>query len=538
MKLPSLPSRLSPLLTLLVLTGCNSAYREAFSRAKDAAIRGDFVSAARGYRDACAAAPDDKDACGRLPTFVQKGTDQAIASATPACEVGDLDHCLPQLLDGKDLSPDHPMVNSMLEKASVVHTERCAKWDDKGPVSTAVAGLACLQARGHQLPVPSYQALLTQRAQGIASRLSGLAATANQQGTQGAAAVLLSAAQCLAPETGVGQQAQQARGAFYAQSAIPVDARISGSVPRRIAAGLEDLCPRLSSGLPPWARCVENGAVNGQPDPLQLQVDAVIQRVQATVSENVDQVKYVKGQRWVLNPRFVEVERELRRADKALEAAEKEKAEKDSACAKAQKEHEASCVGCPDPGEKKKAACDAALQAGVAYANNHSVREEVRKTLAATPERLSEDVWDTFTYSVMTHHWSSGYSFNLTSNTPGANQAGQSSGVLAFEDREHVGFEPARLVADPLVVPPDQAFSDAFLHELTPHLMTALQRDAQARAAARQAQCSTLPANWSPSWVQCWAEAALWGNGAEPPPHAFLQVLASSTGATEQPLCR
>ena len=147
-------------------------------------------------------------------------------------------------------------------------------------------------------------------------------------------------------------------------------------------------------------------------------------------------------------------------------------------------------------------------------------------------------IYDSFTYAVRTHHWSSNYSYTLESSTPGAEMAAQRSGVLSFEDQEHVGFAPAGITEDPLVVPPAQVYADAFLRQLAPSVREAVQRDAHARAASRRAQCAALPGDWSPSWVQCWAEAALWGTGSEPQPHAFLQVLANSGGALDPLVCR
>ncbi|HEX8819710.1 MAG TPA: hypothetical protein VF794_07310, partial [Archangium sp.] len=149
MRSPSLPPRFSSLLALLVLSGCNTAYREAMSQARDAAIRGDFMTAAHAYRAACAADPEDETACSRVPLFNQKATAQAIETARPACEVGELDRCVPPLRAAWDLLPNHPELTAMLEKASQLHTERCATWKAEGPLSTAVAGLACLQSRGY-----------------------------------------------------------------------------------------------------------------------------------------------------------------------------------------------------------------------------------------------------------------------------------------------------------------------------------------------------------------------------------------------------
>ena len=137
-------SRFSLLLAALLSSGCNTAYREAMSRARDAAIHGDSLTAARAYRDACRAAPDDEDACGRFPLFAQKATDESLVTTGPVCEAGDLDGCLPLLLAARDLIPEHAEVNGRLEKASQLHAERCAQWKVEGKLGEAVAYLACL----------------------------------------------------------------------------------------------------------------------------------------------------------------------------------------------------------------------------------------------------------------------------------------------------------------------------------------------------------------------------------------------------------
>ena len=147
-------------------------------------------------------------------------------------------------------------------------------------------------------------------------------------------------------------------------------------------------------------------------------------------------------------------------------------------------------------------------------------------------------MYSTHTYTALIHHWSSGFRYTLRTNTPGVTTAAGQQGTLSFEDEEHDGFSPAGIYDDPLVVPPPSAYSEAFLRQLAPQVTAAVQRDIQVRATQRRTQCSTLPADWSIPWVQCWAESALWGNGQEPPPTGLLQVLANSAGTNEQPLCR
>jgi hypothetical protein len=538
MRSPSLVSRLSPLLALLVLSGCNTAYREAMAQARDAALRGDFITAARSYRSACAAAPEDKKACPLVPIFVEKGVNQALESARPPCEAGELDRCIPPLLAALDLSPQQPEATELLEKASQLHTERCAtRWKDESALNTEVAGLACLQARGHQFPLPSYQTLLTERASKLASRFAELAVTAEHQGTAGAATVLWSTAQCLSPGSEPMSRTQQALQAFRYQSAIPVETRIGGPMVPQIAAGLSNLCQRLSSALPTGARCAELGTVPGQPEPLQLQVDALIQRVTENVSEDVRSVRYVSGTRWVPNPDYPAAQDDVERAEREYARANAHKDDMDDACEEEKHTHEATCVGCPDS-PKKTDACDKARDLHDDYSSAARALSAANSHLANTPESVREDVYDTYTYTALIHRWSSGFRYTLRTNTPGVTTAAGQQGTISFEDEEHEGFSPAGIYEDRLEIPPPSAYSEAFLKQLAPQVTGAVQRDIQVRAAQRRAECSTLPADWSVSWVQCWAESALWGSGQEPPPTGLLQVLATSAGTTEQPLCR
>jgi hypothetical protein len=525
--------RLSPLLALLVLSGCNTAYREAMALARDAAIRGDFLTAARAYRDACTAKPEDELACTRVPLFAEKATAQALESARPACEAGDLDRCLPPLLDAWDLSPHHAELSAMFEKAGQLHTERCAQWSLDGPLNGAVTGLACLQSRGRQLPISSYQTRLAGSASRVASRFVELALTAQGQNHAGAATVLWSAAQCLAPGENLAPRVERARQNFLSQSALPVSIRLDGSMPPPVATALSGVCAYMAAELPPWARCASPQPLPGDPEPLQLQVNAVIQMPEKTRTEDVRSVRYVSGTERVRNPDYDTAEENLALAESDLRSARDKRKQKDAECEKAQEKHEATCVTCPTP----KSPCDEAREAASEEKDAESARDQASRTLSNTPNTVLVDTYDDFTYSVWTHRWKSGFRFTLQASTPSSTPFEQ-VGEMRFEDREHVGFGPAGLVADPLVVPPPQAYADLFLQQLAPPVLAAVKRDAQARGAVRGAQCGALPADGSVSWVQCWAEAALWKNGQAPQPTELLQLLATSVDSSAQPLCR
>lgn len=526
---------LSSLLALLVLSGCNTAYRDAMSRAEEAAIRGDSMSAAIAYRAACAASPGDEKACGRAAVFAQKATDEAVVAARPACEAGDLDQCLPPLLAARELIPGHPEVNALLEKASQIHAERCSQWKVDGPLSTATAGLTCLMSRSAQLPVLSYQALVTSHANKLASRFAELAATAQGPGFAGASSVLWSAAQCLAPGTDTSSRASQSLQGFLSQSAIPLAVRAGGSIPPPIAEQLSSLCESLSANVAPAARCAAHGMAPGQPEPLELYVSATIERPIERVSREERSLSYISGTRYVPNPQYAAALERFENAESDLRAAESLRKNKDKACEQSKHTHEASCVGC-EP--NKKSPCDEAKEAADNLKAATREHKEARRNLNSTPEALAENVYDTFVYAVVTHSWELPYRFMVKSSSPGSTPSPQQAGAVRFTDQEHVGFSPGGLSPDPLEVPSPRAYAGAFTQQVAPHVFAAVQQESIARGAARRAQCSTLPEDWGVSWVQCWAEASLWESGREPQAAEFLRTLAASAGEPSQPMCR
>lgn len=532
MRSPLQVSSLSSLLALLVLNGCNSAYRAAMSRAEEAAQRGDFMTAAHGYRDACAASPDDEKACARAPIFAQKATDQAIANARPACDAGDLDQCLPPLLAGWDLIPNHPELTSLFDRAGQVHTERCAQWKPEGTVAQATAGLACLQTRATQIPVQSYQSQLSGRANQLSQRFAGLAAALSGASTAGAANVLWSAAQCLAPETNVAGQADSARQGFLAQSSIPVAIRVEGKIPNPIASNL-NACQSLAGNLAPAARCAVSSPLPGQPEPLEIRVNALISHPREDVVEEVRSLRYLASTRQVPNPQFRDARERLKKAEYELQVTESAKNSKDQACAQSRRNPSSSSGN-----QGGKSPCDEASEFAQTLEARVNERNEARNFLGNTPELITEEVWDNFMYPVRTHRWASNYRFTLQSSSPGSAPSPQQDGAVQFEDQEHVGFPPGGLQADPLDVPPARAYADGFIQRLAPAVFSEVQRESIARGNTRRAQCNALPQNWDATWVQCWAEASLWGTGKEPQVPEFLSILASSAGATAQPQCR
>jgi hypothetical protein len=531
--LPS-PACRCALLFLLVSTGCNSAYHQAMTRAREAALRGDALAAARSYRDACAAAPQEAKACAPAGHFAQRAIDEALTAARPVCEAGELDACLPPLLAAKDLRPEHPEVNTLLEQAGQLHAERCAGWPEEGPLSEALAGFACLQSRESQLPVPRYQHRLLESARHVSARFLELATTAHRQGESGAAFVLGSATQCLFPGESLGTQVGMAQERFLSESALPIVPTLGGSIPPPIAEQLSEVCRRLPSPLAPATRCEAPEAGPGRIEPLPLQVDALIQSPVERVSEDTERVSYVKDRRWVHNPDHASAQAALDSASDTLKALVREKADKDSACAAASKSHEAGCVGCPAPPEKPE--CEEAEALAASHASQSRKVDAARTHLNHTPAQVEELLYEDHSYPVWTYTWTSDFRFTLQSSTSAAPLL--YSGGVRFSDETHEDFSPANLQADPLVRPSASDYAQAFLEQLTPHVVQLVKQGRVARGAERRAACATLPPDWSSAWVQCWAEASLWEQGQPPQGADFLQLLLASADPSARLQCR
>lgn len=86
--------------------------------------------------------------------------------------------------------------------------------------------------------------------------------------------------------------------------------------------------------------------------------------------------------------------------------------------------------------------------------------------------------------------------------------------TIDFEDREHPGFGPAGLVADPLHEPTQADIRDAVRGLLVDALEVEVRQWLIARAEARARSCP-LPARWGDdNWLGCWAEHSFWrGDG-------------------------
>jgi hypothetical protein len=538
MNSPSSPSRSCLFLLFVLASGCTSAYQKALLHADQAAERGDFMTAAHGYRGLCTTEPDDKAVCSQATLMTQKAMAQAIESARPACDAGDLERCLDPLLKAQALQPDHPELLTMLEQASQHHLKHCSRWDPEGPLNTAVAGFACLQSRSRAFPFPAYQSLLTERVNKLASRFEERATSAEEQASAGAASMFWSAAQCLAPAVDKAWRADKARKDFLASSAIPLLVSAGGRTPPETGRRLLNLCQEIAPKLPLWAQCAKTGTETGQREALHLQVDAVVEDFHEKVSRSEVEVTYVSGKADITNPEREKAEQRLEKAKGALTLAEQglKEAEQGSDCLskKATLLRRALSVG-RSSGSASETSC--LEQRAEAHQKALTEHTSAQQHLANTPQIVSRDITLIFPRPVSKYVWTSPFYFKLQTSTPGAASL-RHDGVLRFEDTESPGHLLAKLDPDRLDSPTPSHFAEAFLQELTPHVLSAVQLDGASRGAARRAQCLKPEAGRDIPWAQCWTEASLWESGRERPASSFLQALATSAGFTEKPQCR
>jgi hypothetical protein len=530
-------SRSCLLLVFLLSIGCNSAYRELLKTAQQAAESGDFLTAARFYRKVCDAYPTEELACGRAPIFAQKAAAQAVERARPLCEAGELDRCLRPLLEAQQLVPDHIEITALIERASQLHAKRCAAWSPEDSLNTALAGLACLQARAHQFPFPHYQSLISKTADRLALRFVEHAGAADDQAMSGASAVLWSAAQCLSPGPDHFWPAQQARKHFLDSSNTPVLTYLGGAIPPRIAHQLSNLCPHLSPKLPAWAQCMQGEKGAYRREVFHLQIDAVIQDLQEKVDPHSFTVDVVTDIKQVKNPAYDRAAQQLQSAEAALQQAEQQRQQAEQTPSAECSNHKAlslvKCKGCPLP---EKSPC--IEMAAENYRRKAEEHKQAKEKLLNTSTTVEKKIIEPFKYTVTDFTWTSDFHFTIYTNTPGTVTPLRLNGVLTFKDRQRFRSELANIQEDPFEPPTNETFAKAFLDQLTPQVVAAVQRDGEQRGFTRRAQCKELPADWSSSWVQCWAEASLWESGKEIPADTFLQLLASSAGSAQQVKCR
>ena len=96
----------------------------------------------------------------------------------------------------------------------------------------------------------------------------------------------------------------------------------------------------------PAARCADGRTKPGEPQPLELYVNAVIQRAVENVSEDVRSLRYVSGTRQVRNPDFRAARERFKNAERDYYATESQKKDKEKECANPGHTHDATCVGC------------------------------------------------------------------------------------------------------------------------------------------------------------------------------------------------
>ncbi len=283
----------------------------------------------------------------------------------------------------------------MLEKASQLHMERCARWSLDGPLNVAVTGLTCLQSRGRQFPVPSYQTRLAESASRVASRFVDLALIAQGQNHAGAATVMWSTAQCLAPGENLAPRVERTRQELPRPERHPLSpsrARRLDVAPGRFRALGRVRVPGLGTAAlgavresriaARRARAAPAPGGRGHPDAREDPHRA---------QENRALCQRQGGGRGI--PTTTPPRRTSRSPRASCGVPGRRRRRRTPSARKAQEKHEATCVTCPTP----KSPCEEAREAATDESDARNARDLASKTLNNTPATVLVDVYDDFT---------------------------------------------------------------------------------------------------------------------------------------------
>lgn len=508
----------------LLAIACGGAPKHPrFMDGERAERAGQFYEAALAYRDACRAQPSNNEACKRAASIAAFVVDSAMAAARTACEGSTADQaerCLNVLIPARTLAPGDPTANAMADRAGATLFTACQA-DRLASVPQAIAALKCAGARRALVDRPTYETQLwTAAAQG-ASILSASLPSLTESSHAGARWMVSGAMACLEGSVAANTTHQAARDAFFARSSIPFafDVGLQGTADRTDV--YDGRCASVASQVE-GSRCEGDAALRVR---FELRRGPVGHRV---VEQERD-LRYQAGVDVVPNPERPGAEERADLADRAYRDADDELRERDQACDRARSEL-SSAGNCSDCAERRHAddVCASAGRAHTVMDDRRRERDDARSRLDQTPRTIEQPRFETFRYVEAHHIWDVPWTYDVGV----ADRRLHKEGTLTVEDIEHVGYDPAGLVADRLE-PPMLGWADVHLAKQgVEEGVDALAGELTRRAERRFAACADDREAFLPDWMQCRAESQLWG----PEPLAmepFLGTLPcrSSAGA-------
>jgi hypothetical protein len=249
------------------------------------------------------------------------------------------------------------------------------------------------------------------------------------------------------------------------------------------------------------------------PAPLALRVSVTVSPTDHRVREESRQFRWQSGVRRFENPARRGVEERVRDAERAFRQADADASERGARCQAARDAwtRAAQCAGCPEQ-NAVDVACREADAADDLRTRRQRELDDVRRELANTPATFEEPEFQEVLYTVRVHAWIVRYTADIT---VGAGGPVRTSGAFEVNDEEHAGNARGGLDADPLSPPGASWFHAALSSSLARQTADLASGDLAQRARERRGACVGDAPVWTGAWLECWAEATLWG-GTEP----------------------
>lgn len=495
---------------LLSLSACagNPAKDAALKRAAAARKVGDLAGEALALREACAADRKDADVCKRSSDAERNAMQSLRVAAKSQCDFAATAHdnmpqCLAAIAQGRKLATRDPDIEAIADAAGRSHAEFCNGLVSSSPPKPleAIRLARCALVYEAAIGTPAYGQWINDTRKVASTSMLQLTSEAGFAGNQGATAVLLSAAACLAPLADLPQRAATAQ-ATYADMMRPHLTLVGGG-PIPIA----DICASTSAVLGgPTGRvaCASRSKLAPQ---LQYEVVVDVSAVSHQVSEQGMSKQYVARIDRRDNPEYRTAARDEVFTREQLRQAEERARDDESTCSTAESalSRANSCYSCPERTEKERA-CNAADASKRNVDTRRQDAQQAANRLRQTPAIIEEKIWATAHWTVRTHQWSAPWRANVTA--PSAT-IGQWTGFATFADSENQAVPEAEIAYDPLTRP-DNGWQFVDVREQVAKQLAGVVDGAVIAEGKRQRANCAGPLEWEGGWLACWAASNWW----------------------------
>ena len=512
---------------LVVTASCvsNPAKDAALKRAALAHRQGDLAGEAVALRQACAADRKDADVCKRSADAERNALQSLRVAARSQCEFAARAHdnmpqCLAAIVEARKITASDPEIEATADNAGRTHAEYCNSMMSSTPPKPieALRLVRCADMYQSQIATATYAQWVKQTRQIAATALLQLTSEPGFAGNQGATAVLLSAATCLAPTSDLPQRSSAAQ-ASYADMMRPYLTLVgAGPIP------ISDICAASSDLLGgPKGRvtCTSRSKLAPQ---LQYELTVDVSAVNRRVSEQAMSKQYVARIDRRNNPEYQTAARDevftreqLRQAEARFRADESDCTSAESALSRA-----GSCSSCAERSEKDRA-CNAEDASKRNVESRKRDADSAAERLRKTPATIEEKIWATANWTVRTHEWSAPWRATLASPSTTVSQW---TGFAVFTDSENQAVPEAEVAFDPLSRP-DPGWQHIDVRDQVAKKLAAVVEAAVIVEGQRQRSKCSGALEWEGGWLSCWAASNWWLGGRFDGP-AFLNIAASS----------